>query len=195
MLDSRFDFTPRNCAGFTLVELLVVVLILCILVSVALPVYNRVIAKTRASQLLIAMNSVLKGEEVYFINHNKYAMDIGVLNIHFPNLPKKNVNHISGGSNIGYGPAYGPNMWAIYTHTPKGDVTLNARFDSGLYWGCGFWYGFEFSINPKMEHKIFCFEGERNKQIKPGDFCKTVMGAEELVYTSSGGSRWYAMPD
>ena len=94
MLDSRFDFTPRNCAGFTLVELLVVVLILCILVSVALPMYNRAIAKTRASQLLIAMNSVLKGGEVYFMTHNKYAMDIAFLNIKFSNLPKKNVNHL-----------------------------------------------------------------------------------------------------
>lgn len=181
----------RRFCGFTLIELLAAVLIIGILAAIAWPAYNKAVVNAKATQLITAMRAVIKGENSYFVTQGEYALDIAELAINF-NLPRKNVRHLSGGVTLGYGPAYGPNMWAIYTHSAPGDITLNARFDEGKYIACGFWYGLEFVKKPNMEKKLFCFEGAKNTKIKPGEFCMDVMSSEKLVF-QSGGSRWYSL--
>ena len=109
----------RRFCGFTLIELLAAVLIIGILAAIAWPAYNKAVVNAKAAQLITAMRAVIKGENSYFVTHGEYALDIAELTINF-NLPRKNVRHLSGGVTLGYGPAYGPNMWAIYTHSaPK----------------------------------------------------------------------------
>lgn len=109
----------RHFCGFTLIELLAAVLIIGILAAIAWPAYNKAVVNAKAAQLITAMRAVIKGENAYFVTHGEYALDIAELTINF-NLPRKNVRHLSGCVTLGYGPAYGPNMWAIYTHSaPK----------------------------------------------------------------------------
>ena len=109
----------RRFCGFTLIELLAAVLIIGILAAIAWPAYNKAVVNAKAAQLITAMRAVIKGENSYFVTHGEYALDIAELAINF-NLPRKDVRHLSGGVTLGYGPAYGPNMWAIYTHSaPK----------------------------------------------------------------------------
>lgn len=59
--------------GFTLIEVLVVVLVIGILTSVAMPQYTKSVARARFAQAKIAANALAKAEEVYYSTHMKYT--------------------------------------------------------------------------------------------------------------------------
>ncbi|GHT39727.1 hypothetical protein FACS189437_03910 [Bacteroidia bacterium] len=62
--------------GFTLIELLVVILIIGILAAVAVPQYNRTVAKTRAAEALSKINVLYQALERYKLAAGSYpALD------------------------------------------------------------------------------------------------------------------------
>lgn len=58
--------------GFTMVELLVVLIILGILISVAAPMYLRNADRSRATEAVAGMGAIRDGEREYFTSHNTY---------------------------------------------------------------------------------------------------------------------------
>ncbi len=70
--------------AFTLIELLVVVLIVGILSAIALPQYQKAVARTRATEALINLQNLYNAEKVYFLANNMYTTDMTQLDIEFP---------------------------------------------------------------------------------------------------------------
>ena len=62
-----------NRGAFTLIELLVVVLIIGILSAIALPQYQKAVAKTRYTQLVILGRSLLEAQKIYYLANGSYA--------------------------------------------------------------------------------------------------------------------------
>lgn len=64
-------------AGFTLMELLVVVLIISILSAAALPQYQKAVAKARVSEMLPWFKKLKEGRELYLLNGGRSScMDL-----------------------------------------------------------------------------------------------------------------------
>ncbi len=65
----------RKNKGFTLIELMVVVIIVGILAAVAVPIYRANIKKAAASEGAALLGSVLTAEKVYYAENNTYTTD------------------------------------------------------------------------------------------------------------------------
>lgn len=73
--------------GFTLIELLVVVLIIAILAAVAVPQYNKAVAKSRGAEALEAVNTLDKALAAYYLEHGSYeGASAETLNVQLPEL-------------------------------------------------------------------------------------------------------------
>ena len=85
--------TKSKNKGFTLIELMVVVLIIGILVAIALPQYRKVVAKAELSQLLTATKAVKQAQHRYYLIHNVFSTNINSLDIEIqtPNISCKGI--------------------------------------------------------------------------------------------------------
>ena len=70
--------------GFTLVELLVVVLIIGILAAIAVPQYNQSVWKSRYTQLMLTAESIARAEEIYYMDNNVYTNELDSLDLQWP---------------------------------------------------------------------------------------------------------------
>lgn len=77
----------KHNSGFTLIEVLVVVLIIGILSSVALPQYQKAVMRSRFAQMNITNNAIVKAQQVYYDTFNKYATTMDELDISIQNTP------------------------------------------------------------------------------------------------------------
>jgi len=67
--------------GFTLLELLVVVVIIGILASIALPQYKYAVTKAKFAQLLTATRAIVEAQRRYILLHGERSLDLSALDI------------------------------------------------------------------------------------------------------------------
>ena len=73
-----------NITGFTLIEILVVVLIVGILAAIALPQYQRAVEKARAVEAKELLDTVYKAEQMFFLTNGSYASSFSDLDVDIP---------------------------------------------------------------------------------------------------------------
>ncbi len=69
--------------GFTLLELLVVVLIIAVLTLIVAPQYRLAVARTRISEMVMLANRLHEEEKAYFLVNGQYASDLSKLDINW----------------------------------------------------------------------------------------------------------------
>ena len=75
----------KKKSGFTLLELLIVIIILGILAALALPQYLRTIEKGRSSEAIIHLGMIRIAEINYYAEHRIYTDNFDALDIDDPN--------------------------------------------------------------------------------------------------------------
>lgn len=71
--------TRTSQAGFSLVELMVVVAIIGVLASIAVPQVNKYIAKARQSEAKTMLSSIYTSEKAFFAEYNAYDARFGAV--------------------------------------------------------------------------------------------------------------------
>lgn len=74
----------QNQAGFSLVELTIVVVILGVLAMMAVPRYRTVVEQGKASEAFVYLDQIAKGQQMYNARNGRYADNLNKLDIKAP---------------------------------------------------------------------------------------------------------------
>ena len=73
--------------GFTMTEILVVMVIVAILAVLSLPMLVKTIEKAKIGEAISNLNLIRTGQKIYFLERNTFSPDVSNLNIENPNEP------------------------------------------------------------------------------------------------------------
>ena len=167
--------------GFTLIEMLVVVLIIGILASIALPQYQKIIAKSKSAQMYEAVSSLAKSAQTFYLVQGSWPATFDSLDINYPNLSDETTSLCD----IDINGTFSSKRNNDFIFTISARSTTSFHFNSisvfladGPYKCTGFSIYLHDLEYPNLENKFLCSEGGsvRGSKNKRGDFCEKVMG-------------------
>ena len=182
----------RNLSGFTLIELLVVVLIIGILAAIAVPQYQKAVEKSRATQALVVLSSLVQAQENYYQANGTYATSFDELTMEFPWTGTEkwaSGNRVSDTRSNG---EWSLQLWKGGTSTGSHGIYLGRL--TGKYKGAGFAYYFSNNISIPL-NQILCQERTAEGvsfTLSPGAYCQQIFKGTSVF--SDSNSRLYAIP-
>jgi prepilin-type N-terminal cleavage/methylation domain-containing protein len=122
----------RKHAGFTLVEIMIVVAIIALLAAIAVPGFLRARKRSQASKILNDLRMIDAAVDQYAIETNRTTnFVVGVTD--WTNYVKKNSILYNTGANL-FGTAYGPQTVDTIPQVPASDYAILSDVA-----GTGFW--------------------------------------------------------
>ncbi|WP_428049049.1 type IV pilin protein [Candidatus Avelusimicrobium caledoniensis] len=167
----------KNKQAFTLIELLVVVLIIGILAAVALPQYQKVVEKSKATQGITLVKAVAQAAQAYYMASGEYARTFDELDLDI--AWSGNTKIISYATD-----ARSNEDWSIQLYNSDTNEIYATRL-RGSYAGAGFIFNLS-SNNPHWQkNMLYCAEWKSNTTLTfektTGDYCQKIMRGT-LVY-------------
>ena len=122
--------------GFTLIEMLVVVLIIGILAAIALPQYQKAVEKSKSVQAVTLLKSVYQAAESYYLANGKWPAQFNQLDVQIPWTGHTKWYTYSTTATD----TLSNKDWSIQLHTNDRDGKLGVYMGrlSGSYTGAGF---------------------------------------------------------
>ena len=118
--------------GFTLIEIIVVIAILGILTSTAIPVYHTVKHRTNGSEAAVMMKNILDAEIIYFLeNDNFFPPNVGdtIIVAHIDPPNKIEISQVRNALHLTIPVSHSLDL--TIQHTPAGClVTISSRQNS-----------------------------------------------------------------
>ncbi|MBR4355187.1 MAG: prepilin-type N-terminal cleavage/methylation domain-containing protein [Elusimicrobiaceae bacterium] len=182
--------------GFSLIELLAVLLVIAVLASFALFEYQKVIERSRAAEAISLLRSLYHAEKVYQMTYGKYAPSIESLSINFKGQ-KVNCTQNNNSPCWGYynTEAIKGEKWSIELEKGKNPSISVGRI-SGPYAGTGFFMQLDRADGVQYPlEQLACLENGMGKfkyKKKEGSYCIDVM--DGTFYSKSSSSRKYELP-
>lgn len=78
-METSHNHHPRSEQGFTLIEIIAVLVIVAILMGIALPSYTDFVMKSKRSDAMSALMDTANRQEQYMLDHNSYTTDMKAL--------------------------------------------------------------------------------------------------------------------
>jgi prepilin-type N-terminal cleavage/methylation domain-containing protein len=178
-------------SGFTLIEILVVVLIVGILAAIALPLYNNSLWRAKGAQMLTHVKSLATAQEAYYNVHGAYGKDFDDFDLTFDILDTRPAAS-SVGPTVSSANAIRANDDYELIVNVSGSFALSTVFlKRGPYRGAGFaqLHRNDTGLNNRL---IYCVEGTIYN-INQGDFCHKVMGYGEIPVKTAYNARFFMM--
>ena len=172
----------KNKKGFTLVELLVVVLIVGILAAVALPQYQKTMERSRAAEALTLLKSVNDAYQLHHLATGSYANSFDELSVDLPWTGNTQWLPASSGGQQ----AKSNSQWIfqISTDAQVGQsVVLHIVRRTGKYKGAGFSVALKSVAQGVIKDPVVkCFERldssvniRFNSALQAGAYCEGIM--------------------
>ena len=162
-----------NKKGFTLLELLVVVLIIGILAGIALPQYRKAVYKARATEAMILLKALSDAQETFYLANGEYTNDIGELDIQ---IPTELISEDTTG-----------NFTDTYSYSCKEQRTCSARVNNANmpFFEFNLIHGSVSGIAGKKYCHVFGYPTTKN------DIAKSICQNMGVLDTDSSSSEWF----
>jgi len=98
MVDSKLSPKNSKRAGFTLVELAIVIVIIGVLASFGVPRFRDAVERSKAGESLNYLSAIRSAQERYASREGTYTSDLAELDVQFPTPKYFTVGTVAAGS-------------------------------------------------------------------------------------------------